>query len=382
MKRVGLLIYLLLLSSDVWACWCGTPPPLTKEILNRYPYVALVKVKTMDQLLRPVNTPKPQLQEGRFTVDVLESFRNPLPDTLILESYNTSCDIGLRPGQTWIVFAKLVNGQPLVYACDYSLRYDRELERGSGYQIRDRIGDELLNSLRQFMGRPIQATNNKIERFYPNGQRALLTTYRRGGAEQERTVWYANGRLAGKESYKNGAIHGRSTWWFVSGNPMVDEAFADGIAIDTSRYWYYNDVDSSFILTTLSLTQPARDSILRANKLSHLRSVRIRDRQGRLLRDQQFDQNGRLADEAIGVPETGVVCRTAYDRHGQVNFLIVTRTKNRSGLDPEATLLYRIDYASDGSREIAYYDTKGRLTRWVRIKAGVETVLQEKYYPD
>lgn len=45
-------------------------------------------------------------------------------------------------------------------------------------------------------------------------------------------------------------------------------------------------------------------------------------------------------------------------------------------------IVYRVDYDKDGSRQVAYYDTKGRLTRWGRINEGKETVLEEKHYPD
>jgi hypothetical protein len=124
MIRIGLLIYVLLLAHDAWACVCGTPLPLTRDILKQYPYVALVKVITMDQMLRPVNTPKPSTREGRFTVEVLENFRNSLPDTLTYPAFNTSCDDGLRSGQTWIIFGRVFNGQVLVDACGYSQRYD------------------------------------------------------------------------------------------------------------------------------------------------------------------------------------------------------------------------------------------------------------------
>lgn len=381
MRLICLFYCLLLLSVESQACWCAGPKPLNAQILNRYQYVALVKVVSLEPFAGPGETLENSLT-AKFTFEVVENFRNPLPKELLVESQMSSCDIGLRPNQTWVIFAKKLGNHAKVIGCDYSLRYDKEPERGSGYRIRYRTGDELLNSLRQFTGRPIQAQGNKIEQFYPNGQRALLTTYRNKGQDEERTVWHTNGKLAGKESYRNGAINGRASWWFANGNPMSDETFAEGIAIDTSQHWYDMDVDSTYILTTPSLMQSARDSILRVSRLTHLRSVRIMDRQGRLLRDQEFDQNGRLIDEAIGVPETGIVCRTAYDKQGQINFLIVTRTNDRLGLDPEATLLYRIDYEAGGSREIAYYDTKGRLTRWVRIKEGIETVLQEKHYPD
>ena len=382
MVRIALLIHVLLLPSGVWACWCGMPPPLTRDILKQYPYVALVKVKTMDQLLRPVKTPKPQSREGRFTVDVLESFRNPLPDTLTYPDFNTSCDDGLRPGQTWIIFGRVFNGQVFVDACGYSQRYDRELERGSGYHVRDRIGDELLNSLRQFTGRPIQATDNKIERFYPNGQRSLLTTYRRGGAEEERTVWYANGKLAGKESYRNGAIDGRAKWWFADGNPMVDETFSKGIAVDTSRRWYNTDTDTLWLQSTPSLTEQARDSIIQFNSKSHLQRVTIADQKGQLLNSRNYDWYGRLADETISVPETGIKCRTAYDKQGQINFLLVMRTVVTPRKEPTQQPLYRVEYEPDGSRQVAYYDAKGRLTRLTSVKNGLETVLEEKHYPD
>ncbi len=388
MRQIGLLMSVLLLAGKSWACVCGSPPPLTKAILDQYSYVALVKVKTMDDFLIPVpvTSRKRPRHEGQFTIDVIKNFGKSLPgtslpDTFILESYRTSCDIGLRPGQTWVIFAKVHNGRATVFACDYSIRYGGEQPVSDYEHLQRQSAEELLNSVRQLTGKPIQAVNGRIEKFYANSQRALLTEYRSDGGAK-RTAWFANGRLRGTEFFRNGLKHGPATWWNANGTPRSTETFLAGIAVDTSRHWYNTDTDTLWLQSTRSLSEQARDSMLQTNKRSHIQSITVADRQGRLLSSRQYDWYGRLVDETIGVPETGVEWRTAYDKQGNVNFLIVTRAVPSPDHEPTQQLVYRIDYDKDGSRQVAYYDGKGRLTRRVRVNNGKETVLEEKHYPD
>lgn len=380
MRPFWLLFCLLLFSPESRACWCIGLKPLNAQILKRYSYVALVKVISLEPFAVPGETPNNSMT-AKFTVEVVENFKNPLPKELLVESHMSSCDIGLRPNQTWVIFAKKSGQYARVFACDYSRKYEGAESVQDLNQLQFRSAEELLNTVRQLTGKPIKATNSRTEKFYSNGRRALLTTYKRGGQEEERIVWHENGRLWGKEFYKNGLKSGPATWWNANGTLRSTETFVASVAVDTSRYWYQTDVDTTFYPMT-TLTEHDRDSILRLYTHPRLRFIKIADRQGRLLNSRNYNSNGRLVDETIGVPETGVACRTAYDQQGRISFLIVTRSSDRSGLDPENTLLYRIDYEADGSREIAYYDTKGRLTRWVRIKEGIETVLKEKHYPD
>ncbi len=84
----------------------------------------------------------------------------------------------------------------------------------------------------------------------------------------------------------------------------------------------------------------------------------------------------------MGVPETGVECRTTYNKQGNVNFLIVTRTVPSPGKEPIQQIVYKLSYQEDGSRRGAYYDAKGRLTRYTLVKDGIETVLNENHYPN
>ena len=354
---------------------------MNAQILKRYPYVALVRVKTLEEFTIPGPDARPG-ETAKFTVDVIENFKNTLPDELILESYNTSCDIGLRPNQQWIIFAKESKGYATVFACDYSIEYQSGRAVYNLNQLRLRSGDELLNSIRQLTGKAIQAVDGRLEKFHSNGQRALLTTYRDGGREEERVLWHENGRLWGREFYKNGLKNGLAIWWNATGTLSSTETFAAGVAVDTSRYWYDTDVDSPFAPTTPSLTQSARDSILRVNNPAHLHSVRIMDQQGRLLRNQQFDKNGRLIDEAVGIPETGIECRTSFDKSGKISELSVSRLSYTTPGEPEYQNVYSLTYREDGSRWGAYYDAKGRLTRYTLVRDGVETVLEEKHYPD
>ena len=390
MRLSCLFVSLCLLAHNGIACLCIPLKPLNAEIFKRYQYVALVRVKTLEQFTPPGLDPKnteltkftKNSELAKFRVDVIENFKNPLPAELILDGYNTSCDIDLRPNQEWIIFAKESNGYPTVFPCDYSIPYERGRAVRNISQLRFRSGDELLNTIRQLTGKPIRVENDRLEKFYSSGQRALLSTYHQGGREEERIVWHENGRLWGKEYYKNGLKNGLSLWWNENGTPNARETFVAGIPIDTSRHWYNTDTDTLWLQSTPTLTEHARDSILQFNKRSHIQSVTIADRQGRLLNDRRYDWNGRLVDETIGVPEAGVECRTSYDKQGNINFLIVTRTVPSSGYEPTNHLVYRIDYEKDGSRQIAHYDNKGRLTRWVSVRNGVETVLEEKHYPD
>ena len=319
---------------------------------------------------------------AKFTVEVVENFKDPLPKELLVESYMSSCDIGLRPNQTWVIFAKKSGQYARVFACDYSRKYEGPQAVQDLNQLQLRSAEELLNTVRQLTGRSIKATNGRIEKFYANGRQALLTTYRNKGRDEERTVWHANGRLWGKEFYRNGLKHGPSTWWNANGTPRSTETFLAGVVIDTSRHWHNTDTDTLWLQSTRSLSEHARDSIVQFNKRSHIQSITVADRQGRLLNSRQYDWYGRLVDETVGVPETGVECRTSYDKQGNVNFLIVTRAVHSPNAEPTQQLVYRIDYEKDGSRQIAYYDPKGRLTRWTSVKNGIETVLEEKHYPD
>lgn len=389
MRLIGPFICLCLFAYDGIACWCIPLKPLNAAIFKRYPYVALVRIKTLEQFTLPSLDPKDnelarftkKSDLAKFRIEVIENFKNPLPAELVLDAYNTSCDIGLRPGQEWIIFAKEYNGYPTVFPCGYSIRYSGEQRVRDYENLRSQSAEEVLNTVRQLTGKPVVAAGGQIEKFYASGQRALLTTYRQGGRE-ERTLWHENGRLWGKESYKNGVKHGPSLWWNANGTPNAKETFIAGIAVDTSQHWYNTDTDTLWVKSTTSLTEHARDSILQYNRRSHLQSITIADRQGRLLNSRQYDWSGRLVDESIGVPETGVECRTAYNKQGNVNFLIVTRAVPSLDHEPTHQLVYRIDYEKDDSRQIAYYDNKGRLTRWVSVKNGIETVLEEKHYPD
>lgn len=380
MKRIGLLTCILLLSYESWACWCIGPKPLTKDILKRYPYVALVRVTGLEPFVSPGERPDNSLT-AKFTVEIIENFKNPLPKELLVESHMSSCDIGLRANQIWVIFAKKSGEYAQVYACDYSVHYRGEQPVREYENLRSQSAEELLNTLRQLTGKPIKATDGRIEKFYANGRRALLTTYRNKGRDEERTVWHANGRLWGKEFYKNGVKNGSATWWNANGTPRSAETFVAGVAVDTSRYWHQTDVDTAFYPMT-SLTKQDRDSILRFYTHPRLEFIKIADRQGKLLNSRNYDRNGRLVDETVGVPKTGVECRTAYDKQGNVNFLLVTRAVPTPNSEPTQEPVYKMEYQPDGSRQIAYYDLKGRLTRWVSVKNGVETVLEEKRYPD
>ena len=378
MKRIGLLLFVLLFSGESWACWCVGTPPLTQDILKKYPYVALVKVTSMDVFTRPgIDTTNSQ--SAKFTVDVLENFKRALPAEFILESFNTSCDIGLRPGQEWVIFAKEYKGYATVYACDYSMRYENNptiyYENLWNYR---QLPEELLNSIRQLTGRPIKVENNRIEKFYDGGQRALLTTYNQKTNQQERTVWRRNARLWGKEFYKAGVKNGPATWWNANGTLKSTETFLNGIAIDTSRYWYETDNDPTLTPNDQPLTKEARDSIVRVQPLLHRRAIRVTDKQGRLLLNQNFDMDGRLIEETIGQPEPDIEWRTAYDKQGHITFMLVTRTSSAGA----RVILYRIEYEPDGSRQVAYYDEKGRLIRWTTVKDGLEIIREEKHYPD
>ena len=381
MRLICFFSCFLLFSAESWACWCHGLKPLNAQILERYQYVALVRVKTLTEF----TIPGPNARTGetaKLTVDIIENFKNTLPDELILDGYNTSCDMGLRPGQEWIIFARESNGYATVFACGYSILYEGERAVQDVSQLRYWSGDELVNRVRQLTGKPIQAANNRLEKFYSNGQRALLTTYRDGSWEEERVLWHANGQLWGKEFYRNGLKNGPSLWWNANGTPLAKETFVAGVAIDTSRYWHIADTDAIWDQTTPNSPQKDRDLIKQFNSRSNIQSIVIADRQGRRLNSQSFNRQGWLQSEVVGVPETDVECRTSFDKSGKINELTVFRLSYTTPDEPEHQTVYSLTYQEDGSRRGAYYDAKGRLTRYTLVKDGIETVLEEKHYPD
>ncbi|MBN8822447.1 MULTISPECIES: hypothetical protein [unclassified Spirosoma] len=366
MKRLLLLCFSLIFHQKAVACYCARLKPLDAEKLQTYNYVALVKIQSLEPIHWDGST------AAQFTVDVIEAFKGQLPDKFLLDGYRSSCDIGLRPGQEWIIFTKEFKGYATVFACDYSSRYK---DNAGIKDFRYHGTDELLNHIRHLTGKPVQVKEGLIEEYYPSGQKGYTEFYKNGKLEGERLVWHSNGVLWGNEFYKNGLKDGAATWWYADGNLESKDSYSNGVPIDSSWHWYEIETDSARLRMTSLLRNIPLDSVRQIYSRPQLMGFHIYGVGGQHLYMKSYHRDGIPNYEMIlGTDITSLKYDILPGSDGNIQSIGMV---NKHSGKP----MYRLYFNKDGTQESSYYDAKGRLVRRTLIKAGIETIIEQKLYP-
>lgn len=403
------LITLLLLvgySVSIFACHCSNYDPLNEVTYKKYKYIAFVKIKTFAPFTAPADSRKDHQYSSLalFTVDILENYKAPLPDTLLMDGYKTSCDIGLRPGQEWMIFVNDLQDYATVLPCNYSFQYrDRDGKR----DLADNSGDAVINQLRKaFNLKPDIVRNGHVESFYPTGRKETSTFYKLGKFDGERLYWYPNGQLWGRETYINGLKNevaerwypngqlsehetyvnglkeGVAEKWFDDGHVAHKEKYSRGMLVDTSQSWYESNTYLPTLRMLSDMYQQSLDSTQRLYGGHQLLNTSLYDQQGHQLYAKSYYRTGRIMFESLSLPDKGIEYVTRFRENGLIQMTSLSETVQSQLYGSIRQTLVEIDYNEDGTQRGFYNDRKGRLLRRTLIKNGVETVLEEKQYDD
>lgn len=237
---------ILLKSMSAVACYCGLLQPYkNKEDLKTYDFIALAEIKD----LKPLN-PAVGSQSVEAGIIIKELFKGNPVTAVYDDAYRSSCDMGLRRGEQWLLFGTVYKGRMLVGSCTYSQPYrDSTGTRDWNYQG----AIERLNALKLIFDHRF-ATVPKERIFYPDGKLEIVQSVRNKKLDGVRKIYYPSGRLYVIERFKRGERIDYRNVYSVSGQLLFHEEYEGGLVTKKIAY-----EDSTFTAKMLSTTAEIGD---------------------------------------------------------------------------------------------------------------------------
>jgi len=246
MKTVFIGFLTFLITTSALACSCHTEP-LTSEKISTYKYVSVVKVKKLSSFEVTDNSMRYyQLAE----VESLEIFKGGVISKILVSSVNTSCDMGVKEGECWIILANDWNGYPTLFPCGYNQQFlavdTSELYFSWSYLS----GISSLNYLRNVFtklpkngkydgkwlnGKPsfsLKREDGKIIgnqiMYDENGNRIINCSFKDSLLNGIKTIWYKNGQVHSISNYKNDTLNGFSAEFSIKGVKTSETNYSKG----------------------------------------------------------------------------------------------------------------------------------------------------------
>ena len=310
MKRL-LLAVILALSwpMQAFSCECFGPHNFNSiEDLAPYQFIAFVSI---DSIYRSDDF-KSHENHIFYQADltILELFKGDSTSSIKVGGGNaslggpvTSCDIEINQHEKWLIFAfKDENDNLITGYCTFSTMYasatgvmDWKHERGIKElkRLRDIFDHEI----------PSEKHPDGIHKsYYPNGNIELKQSYKNGIPHGQKTVYYPNGQIMIYERYENGKKEGKSIWYDHKGRIERDYQFSNGHPVDTCfTYWPYNGL---------------------------VRQQGIFDDEGNVIKESNFDSEGRLKEVSIADHQKNQLIKTRYAESGEIESVSIRNAEN------------------------------------------------------
>ncbi len=412
------LLLLLLVCKPSNACICNESP-LTRDILNNYKNIALVKIKALKNVSIDSGMMR-NYQEAE--VETLENFKGPLLTKILVTAVHSSCSMGVQENTYWIVFGNDWAGYTALFPCNYNVEFigsQSSMYKSAWYTSSYGRGFGTLIFLRQVFNK--QTENGTIEgkflngvnaysaiykngllegkqiMYTPDGKKVLEANYVKGILNGEYATWYTNGQIhrryhyqnkmldglyeswyinGQKESevnYKNDKLHGSYKEWDKFGNLTQLTSYKNNLSIDTSFSWY--PIDTSVAIASidvLRLTDKVSiDSIIKWNARRQLDRLVVSDSVGNLLHLLAYYRNGNLERETNYEPNSKTYISHAYHFNGITSEIRVT-IDGRSIFEEDC-------FGNDGKKiRKTFFDKNGKIIKVYELENGTNKLIFEK----
>lgn len=428
MKYSLFILSLLLQVAAVNACICNTDP-LSEEILKRYSFIFVAKVISLKE---PVKDEQGFASYQLAEIEPLEYFKGTVSTkTLLVSGVMSSCDMGVKAGDTWIFFANLYNGHISIAPCGHSAQYlQRETDYGyDGYRYAS--GLSTLNFLRhQFIRYPekgvykakwlnkkpaysAELKDGKLNGFLTindeEGRVIARYAYKDSLLEGESIVWYKNGqvfsrtfnvkglndgvreeytssgRLLSRINYVKGEMSGPAMRWDTFGNIIFEGQYKNGHQTDTIRNWYPVDTSRrslAFISAVKFSGKISEDTLFSWNQRRQLQSLNVYDDEGLMNYHISFYRNGKLESLVLTEPNTGYRIRHDYFISGITKgFSVYYDVLNKEKGYHEVRTIYsetKFDEQSDNYRKSFYNKEGDKVIKVIELIDGKEVIVFPK----
>jgi antitoxin component YwqK of YwqJK toxin-antitoxin module len=238
-----LFFLVLLLNANVSsACVCAHIGALTKAVVDKTSYVALIRITE----ILPFKVDSPKYRGDiyfKIIVEEITHFKGPNQKELIVSGGNkkfntwTSCDFGMAENDEWVIFGEIQKGQAYVHPCTRTARY----RAASGYRdLRFKSGINELDFLNAVFNKQTDkpsTKNGKVNHYFPNGRVEKKERYRNGKLHGEVQYFYPNGVLQARELFYKGKQHKASLWYYHDGSLETKTKYDKGLRVDTFIYY-------------------------------------------------------------------------------------------------------------------------------------------------
>lgn len=411
-------------NTKVNACVCNTPP-LTKETLSKYKYIALIKIIK----LKPISfkTDAYPNENDEADIEVLENFKGSIVNKILINFVRSSCDMGVRESEVWIVFANEVNGYPMIGACGYNQRFT--IKNYSPFWGTDNYYKNSIETFQflraAFLSFPLNGT---YKAKYLNGKPAYTLQFKNGKLDGEQlmydydgnkiisefykdslrngntTIWYDGKKIHTKCSYFNNQLNGDYNHWYYNGTKGIESKFLNGkkndittrrdengainftgkykddYLIDTSISWFTIDTTefgakaSPYVFDKISV-----DTIFVWNQTRQIQSLEVHDSVGNLIHRIEYFRNGSLKNEINFEPNSKLYFEHTYHFNGITQYFMVYWVANNSIYrGGNSRYIYQEScFNSDGKRiRKTFFDKEGlKVIKAIELENGKETVV-------
>jgi len=241
----------LVFPAALQACICANLRTL-KENIALYPFIAHVRIE------KTFFTNDTSYVDGKMSVTydlrvnhairIIELFKGTPFSTLTEYDVNSSCEIGLKEGEEWILFAEFdtSSNSYFIAACNPSepFRNSRGERHWNIYYNNART----LTSLQSHFRHSVYGSNfnsGVYQSHYSNGQLEWEAGYLNHQLHGNRRVFYASGNLLVDENFIKGKRHGSLREFSSSGQLIREAEFREGKLIaekewaDTAQWFFY-----------------------------------------------------------------------------------------------------------------------------------------------
>jgi antitoxin component YwqK of YwqJK toxin-antitoxin module len=404
-----------------------TMVPLSIEVLSKYTYISVVKIKKLTDVDLQINSIRDyQIAE----VETLENFKGKIFDKILITSVRSSCDIGVREGDVWIFFVSELKGKLAVFPCGHSTQFLSQDQYGTYLSWSYPKGIGTLNFLRNYFvkfpkdglangnwlnGKPSFSLtksktklNGELVMYDENGVRVANYMYKDSLLDGEIIIWYKNGQVHSKSNYKNGKLEGKVFEYLLNGqkisetnyvqgkfdglrkewdefdNLIFEGRYKDGKIRDTAFCWY--KIDTSRFgarMYPISLFDKVNaDSVFEWNKKRQINYMIINDSSGKLIHNVSYFRNGNLERETVYEPNSKYYIAHEYHFNGITKEYRIYwfEGKGENGYDDIRYLYEEICFGDDGKKiRKRFFDKEGKKPiKVINLENGKETIVFAK----
>ncbi len=393
------------------ACMCF-PPQLDSAYIGTKNNIALIRIHKLIDYKNEAAANDAPMQLA--AVEQLYGFKGKRLDTILVTSVRTSCDIGVREGDLWLVFTNALYNYQAIGACGNSEKINTKFFNSELiYLINQSFAEKIKTLLflyypaatkqkvqvkwksgNTFFTLPYtkQGLNGELQVYSPEGKLLILETYKNDQLNGVSKSWYYNGTPNTVHEYKDGKRNGTSAYFFPNGSKAREEVYENeelnglkktwdllgnltyegtyrqGLRVGVSREWHAVDTSRAFLKMQADFDyygeNLTEDTIYQWNQSRQLKKYVVADSVGVLQKEKSFYRNGRLESDITYDTNTKNYLENKYFYNGRTKYMAIYKIPERKTetlLSDRRYLMEEYNFNKDGSKKrVIWYDADGK----------------------